>query len=134
MGIETHDSGLVRLGNVRKDYINHSNQHSVAKGMTGILDDGNNIGAVGSHSDQVTTGAVRELNSVDGPRRSYEISDMTDGCPTGGTEIQHFRSRAHVDVVETTEDTSSQLATEGIPYTVLSLGGSGDLTIGGRCS
>lgn len=46
---------------------------------------------------------------------------MTDTSAASSTEVEHLLSRGDVDLVETTEDTSSELGTEGVPNTVLSL-------------
>lgn len=76
VGVKTDDTGLVRLGNIGEDAVDHADEHTVLKGVTGILDDGNNVGAVSSHVDQVTAGTVRELDSVDGTSGSDDISDV----------------------------------------------------------
>lgn len=120
--IETDDTGLVRLGNIGEDCVDHGDKHTVAERVSGILDNGDNVGAVGGHANQVTTRTVGELNGVDVSGGSDNISDVTDRGTAGSTEVQNLSARAHVDVIQTTQDTSSKLATERVPDTVLGLG------------
>lgn len=50
---------------------------------------------------------------------------MRDGGTRGSTEVEDTRARTNVDVVSTTGDGSAKLASEGVPKSVLDLGGSG---------
>lgn len=124
VGVETNDTGLVGLGNVGEDAVNHGNEHTVAERVSGVLDDGDNVGTVGGHANQVTAGTVGELNGIDVSGGSNNIGDVTDRGTAGGTKVENLGARAHVDVVQTTKNTGSKLATEGVPHTVLSLGDS----------
>lgn len=56
---------------------------------------------------------------------------MRDGGTAGSTNVEDLGTRLHVDVVKTTQDTGSQLGTEGVPHTVLSLGDNTIITSGG---
>lgn len=78
MSVETDNTGLVGLSNIGKDDINHGDKHAVAEGVTGILNDGDDVGTVGSHANQVTAGTVRELNSVDITGRANNVSNVGD--------------------------------------------------------
>lgn len=129
MGVETDNTGLVGLGNIGKDDIDHANKHAVAEWVTGVIDNGDNVGTVGGHADQVTTGAVGELDGVDSSGRSDNISDVADGGTAGSAEIENLGTGLDEDIVETTKDTGSQLGTERIPHTVFDLGGSGGIAI-----
>jgi hypothetical protein len=122
--VETDDTGLIGLGNVGEDAVDHADKHTVLEGVTGILNDGDDVGAVGGHVDQITAGAVREFDSEDGSLRTNDIGNVRDGGTGGSTEVEDLGSRAHVDVVDTTKDTGSQLGTEGVPDTVLDSRGS----------
>lgn len=131
VGVQADDTRLVGLGNVREDHIDHGHEHTVAEGVSGVLDDGDDVRAVGGHTDQITAGTVRELNGVDVSGRSDDISNVTDGGTAGRTEVQNLGARADVDVVQTTQNTSGKLAAEGVPDTVFDLGDSAVL-FGGR--
>lgn len=50
---------------------------------------------------------------------------MRDGSTRGGTKVQNTRARANVDVIRTTGNGSAKLASEGVPKSVLDLGGGG---------
>lgn len=131
VSVQTDNTGLVRLGNVGKDDIDHGDEHAVAERVTGILNNGDNIGTVSSHADQVTAGTVGELNGVDVTGGADDISNVGNGGTAGTTDVEDLGAGLHVDVVQTTEDTGSQLGTEGVPDTVLSLGDNTIITGGG---
>lgn len=122
MGVQANDTGLVGLGNVGEDDIDHGHEHAVLERVTGIVDNGDNVRAVGGHVDQVTARTVGEFDGVDVTVRADDIGDVTDGGTAGSTQIEDLAARLHVDVVETTQDTSGKLAAERVPHTVLDLG------------
>ena len=128
-GVETDDTGLIGLGNIGEDAVNHADEHTVLEGVTGILDDGDDVCAVGSHVDQITARAVGELDGEDGSLGADDISNVGDGGTGGSTKVEDLGSGAHVDVVDTTEDTGSQLGTEGVPDAVLDGRGSGSVVV-----
>lgn len=130
VGVQADDTGLIGLGNVREDDVDHGHEHAVAERVSGVVDDGDDVGAVGSHADQVTARAVRELDGVDVTGGTDQVRDVADRGTAGGTQVQHLGARAHVDVVQTTQDTGRQLGAEGVPHTVLGLG-HGALVTGG---
>lgn len=121
VGIQADNTGLIGLGNIGEDNVNHGNEHTVAERVSGVLDDGNNVGAVGGHANQITARTVGELNSVDVSGRPDNISDVTDGGTTGRSKVENFGTRLHVDIIETAQDTGGKLGTEGVPHTVLDL-------------
>ena len=98
--------------------------------MTGILDNGDDVCAVGGHVDEVTTGAVGELDGEDGALGANNVGNVGNTGTGGGTEVQDLAARAHVDVVDTTKNTGSQLTAERVPDTVLDGRGSGVLGAG----
>jgi hypothetical protein len=77
--------------------------------VTGILNDRDDVGAVSGHANQITAGAVRELNGVDVTGGTNNISDVRDGGTGGGTDVKNLGTGLDVDVVKTTENTSSKL-------------------------
>jgi hypothetical protein len=125
MAVESDDTGLVRLGNVCENNVDHSDEHTVLHGVTGILNDGDNVGALLSHVDELTSGTVRELDGVDTPGGSNDISDVRDGSTGSGSDVENLSTRLDVDVVQTSKDTGGNLGSEGVPDTVLDLGGNG---------
>ena len=122
MGVQGHDTGLIGLGNVGKDDIDHANEHAVALGHTGILDDGDDVGALLGHVQEVTSHAVGELDGVDEAGGPDPVSDMGDGGTGRGAEVEDLLARSDEDVTDTAEDTGGELGAEGIPDTVLDLG------------
>lgn len=122
MGIEANNTSLIWLSNIGKYTVNHSNQHSVAEWVTGILNNGDDVGAVSGHSDQVTSRAVGEFNGVDGTRWANNVSYVTDGCSAGSSKIKDLGAWLHGDLLNTAKNTGGQLASEWIPYTVFDFG------------
>lgn len=123
VGVHGNDASLIGLGNVGKDDIDHGDNHAVASGLTGVLDNRNDVGTLRSHGNQITARARGELDGVDIAGRTDQISNVRNGGTRGSTEVQHTRARFHVDVVGTTSDASAQLASERVPHAVLDLGG-----------
>jgi hypothetical protein len=99
VSVQTDDTGLVRLGNVGEDDINHGDEHAVTERVTGILDNGDNVGTVSSHANQVTARAVGELNSIDVTSGADNISDVRDGGTAGTTNVEDLGTGLHIDVV-----------------------------------
>lgn len=62
------------------------------------------------HANQITTGAVRELNGVDVTGGTDNISNVGDRGTRGGAEVENLGTGLDVDLIETTENTSSQLS------------------------
>lgn len=113
-----------------KDEVDHVDEHPVLQGLSGILDDRNDVCAAGSHVDQVATRTVRELDSVNGSGRANNVGDMGDGGTGGSTKVEGLGAGLDVDGLETSQDTSSQLRSEGVPDTIFGLGGG---TVLGLC-
>jgi len=72
---------------------------------------------------------MREFNGVDSSRWTHDVSDVRHGCSGRGTEVEDCCAGLHVDVVEATEDTGCELRSEGVPDSVLDLGGWGDFAV-----
>ena len=62
--VETEDTGLIGLGDISEDNVNHGHDHSVLLGVTSILNDGDHICALLGHIDEVTTTTLGELDSI----------------------------------------------------------------------
>ena len=77
--IHSNDTSLVGLGNVGEDAVDHADEHTVLEGVTGILNNGDDVCAVGGHVDQITARAVGELNSEDGSLRANDVGNVGDG-------------------------------------------------------
>lgn len=117
--------------------------------MTGVLDDGDDVGTVGSHVDQITARTVGELDGENGALGANDISNVRDGGTGSSTQVQDLGAGLHVDGVNTTKDTGSQLGlqavshasehplegvsyAEGVPHAVLGGGGRTALLGSGR--
>jgi hypothetical protein len=123
VGVHGDNTGLIRLGNIGKDDIDHGNDHAVTGRLTGVLNNGDNVGSLGGHGDKITAGSGRELDGVDVASRTDNVSDVGDGGTGGTTKVEDTRARLDVDLISTTSDGSAKLASEGVPHAVLDLGG-----------
>ena len=121
VSVQCDNTGLIGLCNISKDNIDHRDKHTVLLRMTSIFDDRNNISSLLCHIDQITTGSVREFDSIHSTFRTNNISNMGNGSTRGSTEIKDLLARSNVNMVNTTKDGSSKLRSERIPYTVFNL-------------
>lgn len=90
MRVEGNDSSLIRLGNIGKDDVDHGKEHTVLVGVSGVLNDGNDVGSLLGHVDEVSTGSVRELNGVDGSLGSNDIGDVRNGGSGSGSKVENL--------------------------------------------
>lgn len=128
MCVEGNDSGLIGLGNIGKNGVDHANEHSVLLGVSGILNDGDDVGSLLGHAYQVSARSVRKLDGVHSTGGAHDISNVRNRGTGGSTQVQDLGSGLDEQLVKTTEDTGSQLGSEGVPHSVLDLGG---LSLGG---
>lgn len=66
LGVDTDNSGLIGLGNIGEDDIDHRQKHAVGHGLPGVLNDGNDVCAAGLVKSQYFT----ILQSNDGLQRT----------------------------------------------------------------
>lgn len=122
VGVHGDDAGLIGLGDVRKDDIDHADEHAVALRHTGVLNDGDDVGALLGHVKEITAHTVGELDGVDETGGTDPVGNMRDRGTSRGTEIEDLHAGPDKDVANATEDTGSQLGAERVPDTILDLG------------
>lgn len=92
VGVQADDTGLIRLGDIGEDDVDHGDEHSVFRGMTGVFDDGcevlgycstttlrlrtNNVRPLLGHVDQITSTSVREFDGVDSSLGTDNIGNV----------------------------------------------------------
>lgn len=121
VGVEGDDTGLVGLGDIGKDDIDHADEHAVALGQTGILDDRDDVCAFLGHVQQVASHTVGELDGVNEAGGANPVGNVRHGGSSRSTQVEHLHARSDVDVADTAEDTGSELGAERVPHTVLDL-------------
>jgi hypothetical protein len=129
VGVHGDDTGLIGLGNIGKDNVDHGDDHAVTSGLTGVLNNGDNVGSLGSHGDEITTGSGRELDGVDVAGRSDNVGNVRDGSTRGTTEVEDTGTRLDVDLISTTSNGGAKLASERVPHAVLDLGSGGSAVV-----
>ena len=77
--VQAYDTGLVGLCHVGEYHVDHGHEHAVLVGVSRVLDDGDDVGTLLGHVNQVTTGAVRELHGVHATLRTDDIRDVRHG-------------------------------------------------------
>ena len=110
--VEGHDAGLIGLGDVGEDAVDHADEHAVFEGMARVLDDGDDVGAGFGHVDEVAAGSVGELDGVDGTGGSDNVGHVRDGGAGRGTKIQYLGSGLDPDIIDTTKNGGSDCARE----------------------
>ena len=76
MGVQSDNTGLVWLSDISENDIDHGDQYSVFCRVSGIFDDGDNVGSLLGHVDEISSGSVGELDGVDGTLGSDNVSDV----------------------------------------------------------
>lgn len=104
VGVEADDARLVGLGHVREDDVNHAEEHAIAERVTRVFDDGDDVGAMRRHVDQISAGSMGEFHGEDYACRSNDVGNMGDRSARRGAEIEHLGTRADEDVVKAAEN------------------------------
>ena len=102
--VERNNTGLIGLGNIGKDTVDHTDEHAVLQRVTSILDDGDDVGAGFGNIDEIAAGSVGEFDSVYGTGGTNNVGHVRNGSTGGGTKIQDLGARLDPDVVNTTEN------------------------------
>lgn len=121
-GVEAKNTGLIWLCDIGEDDVDHWHEHSVLLGMSGILDDGDDVGPLLGHVHEVSTGTLGELNGVDASLWANKVGNMGHSSSGSASEVEHLTTRLHVDVANTSDDSGSNLGSERVPDPVLGLG------------
>jgi hypothetical protein len=56
---------LIRLSNISKDDIDHWEKHPVGHGLAGIFHDRDDVCPAGRHIDEISSGSVGKLDSLE---------------------------------------------------------------------
>mmetsp|Transcript_9287 Transcript_9287/g.27687 ORF Transcript_9287/g.27687 Transcript_9287/m.27687 type:complete len:235 (-) Transcript_9287:1818-2522(-) len=118
MGIQGNNTCLIRLCDVSKDAINHANQHAVFQRVSGILYNWNNVGSQLGNAQKIASGTMRELYGIHGSILSDNIRNVGDRSSSCSTNVKDFRAGFDPNIVNTAQNSSGDLRSEGIPYTV----------------
>ena len=88
--IEGDDTSLVRLGDVGEDAVDHTDKHSVLVWVSGVLDNRNNICSRLGDVQQVPSGTVRELDSVDESLRTDDVGNVGHSCSRSSSQVKNL--------------------------------------------
>lgn len=93
MAIFRDDTGLIGLGNIGKDQVDHADQESVVSGLSSVVNDGDHVSSLFSHIDQITSDSVGEFNGVNNSFWADDVRDMRDSSARSSSQIQNLGSR-----------------------------------------
>lgn len=79
MGVEGDNTCLIRLSDIGENDIDHLDEHSVLLRVSSVFDNGDNVCTLLGHTDEITSGTVRELDGVDDSFGTDDIRDVGDG-------------------------------------------------------
>ena len=118
VAVLSNNSGLIWLGNVSENDVNHTDQESVVLWLSGIMDNGNDVGSLLSHVDQISSNSVWELNCVNETFRTDDIRDVGNGSSRGGSEIKNLGSWVDTGFGDTSDDWCGNFGSIRVPYSV----------------
>jgi len=119
--VKAEDTSLIGLGHIGEDHVDHGDEHAVLLGVARVLNDGDNVGALLSHVDQVAAYALRELDGVDGSGGANQVGDVRAGSARGSAKVEDLAARLHVDVADSANNAGRNLGSEGVPDAVFDL-------------
>ena len=102
--VERNNTGLIGLGNIGEDAVDHTHKHAVFQRVTSILNDGDDVGAGFGNIDEITAGSVGEFDSVHGTSGADNVGNVRHRGTSGGAKVENLGTRLDPDVVNTTED------------------------------
>lgn len=79
VGVDTDDTGLIGLSDVGEYDIDHADEHAVFVGVTGVFDDGDDVGAFFGDVDEIAAGTVGEFDGVDAAGLFVRIKWLGEG-------------------------------------------------------
>lgn len=94
VGVQSNDTRLIGLSDIGENDIDHLDEHSVFLRVTSVLDNGDNVGSLLGHTDEITAGSVGELDGVDDTFGADNVGNVGDGRSGSGTEVEHFCARS----------------------------------------
>lgn len=92
VSVQSDNSSLIRLSDICEDDIYHLDQHSVFLRVSSVLYNRNDVCSFLGHTDEISSGSVRELDGVDDSFGTYNVGNVGDGRTGGGSEVKNFCS------------------------------------------
>mmetsp|Transcript_14903 Transcript_14903/g.19503 ORF Transcript_14903/g.19503 Transcript_14903/m.19503 type:complete len:322 (-) Transcript_14903:106-1071(-) len=118
MRIQRHNTSLIGLGHIRKDGVNHTNQHSVLQRVSSIFNNGDNVGTLFGHGQQIAPWAMTEFHSIHGTSGTDNIGYVTHTRTGSGTNVQYLAPRTNPNVINTTQNSGGNFRSKGIPHAI----------------
>ena len=98
--VESHNTGLIRLRNISKYTVHHTNKHTVFKRVTGVLNNGDDIGSGFGHVEEITSGSVGELDRIHISFWSHNVGYVRHRCTGSSAEVKHLGAGFDPDVID----------------------------------
>src|SRR5262249_25925338 len=116
--VQRNDAGLVGLGDVCENDVDHADQHAVALRVARVLDDGDDVCALLGDVDQVAARAMGELDCVDQTGGADDVRYVGDRGPRRSAEVEDLLAGRNVHVLDAVKDARGELAAERVPHAV----------------
>jgi len=121
LAVNGHDTGLVGLGDIGEDDVDHIDEHAVADRLPGVVDDGMDVGPLLAQVNEISPAPLRELNGIANTALTNDVTDMRHRGTRGGTEIEDLASGLHVDAGNASKDGGGELRPVWVPDPVFDL-------------
>lgn len=118
-GVQSQDTSLIGLCNIRENDIDHGHEHTVLLGVTGVLNDWDYVRSFLRHVHEVASRSLGEFNSVNTSFGTDQVRDVRDSGSGGASQVENLASGLHVNVADTVSDCSCELGSVEVPDTVL---------------
>ena len=90
VGVERNDTGLIWLGDISENTVDHSDQHAVFPGVTRVFDNWDNVRSLFSDVEQVAARSVRKFDGVNKALRTNDIRYVRNGRTRSSPKIQNL--------------------------------------------
>ena len=90
VGVERNYTGLIWLGDISENTVDHSDQHAVFPGVTRVFDNWDNVRSLFSNVEQVAARPVRKFDGVNKTLRTNDIRYVRNGRTRSSSEVQNL--------------------------------------------
>jgi hypothetical protein len=103
-GVESKNTGLIGLGDISENHVDHRHEHSVFLRVSSILDNWDHVSTLLSHVDKITADSLGEFDSVDSALGSDQVGNVGAGSTGSTTKVKDLAARFDENVTDTTDD------------------------------
>ena len=105
LGIVAHDTGLIGLGHVCKNNIDGADEHAVFERVPGVFHDGDDVGALLGHVDEIATRAMGKFDGVDDALRTDQVRHVRHRGARCRPQVQYLALGRNKNILQPTQNT-----------------------------